>query len=84
MAIHRKREARRSVRQSGWITLEGGFATRICEVVDLSGTGAKIVIDDPTTLSNRIRLALSRDGRASRACEVVWVRGKSVGLRFTA
>jgi len=78
----KKRETRKSVRQPGWITLEGGFAARACVVEDLSGTGAKITIGDSNTLPAKLRLAFSRDARTGRACEVVWRRGKSVGVKF--
>jgi hypothetical protein len=82
MAATKKREARKSLHQSGWITLEGGFAARRCVVRDLSTTGAKITIDDPNMLPAKLRLAFSRDARTGRSCEVVWRRGKSVGIRF--
>ena len=36
----KKRAPRKSLRQSGWITLEGGFAARPCVVHDLSSAGA--------------------------------------------
>jgi hypothetical protein len=78
----KKREIRKSVRQSGWLTLEGGFAARQCVVQDMSATGAKITIDDPNMLPAKLRLALSRDARTGRPCEVVWRRGKSVGVKF--
>ena len=78
----RKREARKSVQQPGWIALEGGFAARPCVVQDLSGTGARITVDDPNVLQAKLRLALSRDARAGRNCEVVWRRGKTVGVKF--
>jgi hypothetical protein len=81
-AVTRKREARKSLHQSGWITLEGGFAARKCVVHDLSTTGAKITIDDPNMLPAKLRLAFTRDARTGRNCEVVWRRGKSVGIRF--
>src|SRR4051812_47460594 len=45
MALTEKREARKSIRQSGWITLDGGFAARPCTVLDLSSAGARISID---------------------------------------
>ncbi len=32
MALVKKREARKSVHQPGWITLDGGFAARPCVV----------------------------------------------------
>ena len=82
MAATKKREARKSLHQPGWITLEGGFAARQCVVQDLSATGAKIAIDDPNMLPARLRLAFSRDARTGRNCEVVWRRGKTAGIKF--
>jgi hypothetical protein len=77
-----KREARKSLHQSGWITLDGGFAARPCVVQDMSGAGAKITLDDSSALAGRLRLAFSRDARTGRYCEVIWRRGKSLGLKF--
>ena len=79
---NKKRQARKSLQQPGWITLDGGFAARRCVVRDMSTTGAKITIDDPNMLPAKLRLAFSRDARTGRRCEVVWRRGKSVGVRF--
>jgi hypothetical protein len=84
MALTKKRDVRRSVQQAGWITLEGGFAARQCNVLDLSATGAKIIVDDPQSVTAKVRLAFSRDARTGRACEVVWRRGKTLGVRFTS
>lgn len=81
-AAAKKREARKSIRQPGWITLDGGFAMRPCVVQDLSSTGAKITVDDSNVLPAKLRLALSRDARTGRNCEVVWRRGKSAGVKF--
>src|SRR6185437_4717422 len=78
----KKRPARKSLHQAGWITLEGGFAARQCVVKDMSATGAKVTIDDPNSLPAKLRLAFSRDARTGRRCEVVWRRGKSVGVKF--
>jgi hypothetical protein len=80
MAVAKKREARKSLRQSGWITLEGGFAARRCVVQDISTAGARITVDD--MLPANFRLAFSRDARTGRNCEVVWRRGKSTGVKF--
>ncbi len=81
-AAAKKRETRKSVQQPGWITLEGGFAARQCVVQDLSSTGAKVTVDDPNALPAKLRLAFSRDARTGRSCEVVWRRGKTVGVKF--
>jgi PilZ domain len=80
--VTKKREARKSLRQSGWITLDGGFAARPCMVQDMSASGAKITMDDSSALSGRLRLAFARDARTGRNCEVVWRRGKSLGVKF--
>jgi hypothetical protein len=77
-----KRESRKSVRQSGWITLDGGFAARPCEVLDLSKTGAKLVLGEAASLGPRLRLGFSRDARNGRNCEVVWRRGTTLGVKF--
>ena len=83
MAVTKKRDVRRSVQQAGWITLEGGFAARPCVVLDLSVSGAKIVLEDPASVTtSRIRLAFARDARTGRPAEVVWRRGKTLGIRF--
>ena len=80
--VTKKRDARKSVHQPGWITLDGGFAVRQCVVENMSTTGAKITVNDSGTLPARLRLATSRDTRTGRACEVVWRRGKSLGVKF--
>ena len=82
MAAAKKREARKSLQQPGWITLDGGFAARPCVVRDMSSTGAKITLDDPNVLPAKLRLAFARDARTGRNCEVVWRRGSSVGIKF--
>jgi hypothetical protein len=80
--VTKKRDARKSLRQPGWITLDGGFAARPCVVQDMSASGAKITVDDSSTLSGRVRLAFARDARTGRNCEVVWRRGKVLGVKF--
>jgi hypothetical protein len=82
VAANKKREARKSIQQPGWVTLDGGFAARQCVVQDLSSSGAKITVDDASVLTGRLRLAFSRDARTGRSCEVVWRRGKSLGVKF--
>jgi hypothetical protein len=77
-----KRDARRSVRQSGWITLDGGFAARPCEVIDLSTSGAKLTLAEAVSLGPKLRLAFSRDARTGRNCEVIWRRGTTIGVKF--
>jgi hypothetical protein len=78
----KKRAVRKSLRQPGWITLDGGFAKRACVVENLSSSGAKITVEDDNTLPAKLRLAFSRDARSGRPCEVVWRRGRVAGVKF--
>jgi hypothetical protein len=51
-------------------------------VLDLSSAGAKITVDDPQAVVAKMRLAFSRDTRTGRNCQVVWRRGKTLGVKF--
>ena len=82
MALTKKRDSRKLLGQSAWITLEGGFAARQCVVADISATGARLVLNDANSLPDRLRLAFARDARTGRTCQVVWRRGKSAGVKF--
>ena len=55
---------------------------RACVVEDLSASGAKLTVEDNNTLPAKLRLAFTRDARAGRPCEVVWRRGRTVGVKF--
>jgi hypothetical protein len=82
MAGTKKREVRKSLRQPGWITLDGGFAVRPCVVQNISSAGASITADDAGALPGTLRLAFARDARTGRNCQVVWRRGNSIGVKF--
>jgi len=82
MAAPKKRQARKSLKQPAWITLDGGFAVRHCLVQDISSAGARITIEEAAALPATIRLAFARDARTGHVCRVVWRRGSSVGLKF--
>jgi hypothetical protein len=82
MPVTKKRETRKLLGQTGWITLEGGFAARQCVVQDISSSGAKISVDDAASLPGIVRLAFSRDARTGHICQVIWRRGKSAGVKF--
>jgi hypothetical protein len=42
----------------------------------------KVTVDNPNTLPAKLKLAFSRDACTGRKCEVVWRRGKSIGIKF--
>lgn len=73
---------RRRHRQSAWITVDGEKADRECLVSDVSQGGAKIVIDAATRVEGRFGLALIPNHPKRQQCEVVWRRGKTLGIKF--
>jgi hypothetical protein len=63
-----------------------GTWRRSCVLLDVSQTGAKLEIDgSPDVLRAReFFLLLSSTGLAFRRCELVWVDGTQVGVKFTS
>jgi hypothetical protein len=74
-----KREVRRIRHQSAWITLNGLDASE-CEIMDISNNGAKIVPDGTRVIPAHFELAFAQGKR--HACEVVWRRGRMLGVKF--
>ena len=62
-----------------------GTWRRSCRLLDVSQSGAKLEVDgSPDVLRAReFFLLLSSTGLAFRRCELVWVDGSQVGVRFT-
>jgi hypothetical protein len=63
-----------------------GTWRRSCVLVDISETGAKLILDGPTDVL-RVKeffLLLSTTGLAFRRCELIWVEGSSVGVHFVS
>jgi len=62
-----------------------GTWRRSCILLDVSESGAKLEIDgSPEVLRAReFFLLLSSTGLAFRRCELVWVDGTQVGVKFT-
>jgi len=65
-------------RQSAWITLNGETPTE-CTVMDISKRGAKIVPEGLSAVPDCFDLVL---GDQKQACEVVWRRGRILGIKF--
>jgi hypothetical protein len=63
------RPARRRTNQPAWITVDGGFATRQCTVIDISEGGARLKVEDPQFIKPQFQLKLDRTspGRAARS-----------------
>jgi hypothetical protein len=68
------------------VTLMGidGTWRRSCILLDVSQSGAQLEIEgSPEVLKAReFFMSLSTTGLAFRRCELVWVQGAAVGIRF--
>ena len=55
-----------------------------CKLLDVSSTGARIEIEGTTDVlkAKEFFLILSSTGLAFRRCEMVWIDGTTVGIRF--
>lgn len=77
------REPRRQLNNRvAWITADDGATESECAVVDVSPGGAKIVTEVAFDVKDRLALTLLADHSKRHACEVVWRRGKTYGLKF--
>jgi hypothetical protein len=74
-----RKSTRRSINTRAWIRVEGGFAVRPCNVIDISDTGARLSIEGD--IPSSFALMLSRDSRG-RSARIKWRRGDKVGVVF--
>jgi hypothetical protein len=78
-----KREVRRMIRQqSAWI-MNGETITE-CQIMDISMRGAKIVRHGSSVVPARFELSFSPEDNNRQACEVIWRRGRMLGIKFVS
>jgi hypothetical protein len=77
-----RRASRREVGAKAWIRLDGGFAVRPCNVVDLSDTGVQITISAAETIPGMFTFLIARDAGVGRRARVKWRRGSQIGAEF--
>ena len=78
---HFEREVRRARRLSAWIVL-AGQENQQCQVLDISKNGAKLVVGTSSQVPEKFELAFVETATKRQACEVIWRRGKMIGVQF--
>lgn len=65
------------------VAIDGTWA-RACTMLDVSELGAKLKIEDSIENLNlkEFFLVLSTMGKAFRRCELAWINGDQIGVRF--
>ena len=76
------RKARRQLLTCSSIAVMANGAREECRFADISETGARLKVEDPSRLSDQFILILSERGKVMRRCDVIWRSAKQVGVRF--
>jgi PilZ domain len=77
-----KRDVRKKRRHGAWITFDNDIRSYECQVLDVSPGGAKLVADIDALVGASFRLSVAPDSLVRKPCEVVWRRGRQIGVKF--
>jgi PilZ domain len=81
-----KRERRGLVRRSrqhpSWITIDNDIRSYECRVLDVSANGAKLLADIDVPIGSKLRLSIVPHAIVRRECEIVWRKGRMIGVKF--
>jgi hypothetical protein len=55
-----------------------------CAIADISDSGARLMLESEQDLPPRFLLLLSARGSARRICRLIWQKGLSAGVEFSA
>jgi PilZ domain len=82
-AHHQRRRLQRRTRHHlSWISFDRSIKSFECEVMDISADGAKLTADIFAPIGSRFRLSAVPQAIVRRSCEVVWRKGRMIGVRF--
>jgi hypothetical protein len=76
-----KREVRRRRYQSAGITAHG-LTNHECRLSNLSQSGAELVVEVGDVLPSRFEIRLVPNSGRTKLWEVIWRRGKTIGVKF--
>jgi hypothetical protein len=80
----KRRSLRRGVCWNGLIFDDQGRIITQCFMMDVSASGAKLVLDAGINVPDSFVLTLARNAAVRRNCEVVWRAATSIGVCFVA
>ncbi len=73
---------RKSLKYPARIDAGDGSPPRDCVLIDVSETGARVILKKPDDVPEQFTLLLGTQGAAPRHCRVVWREGPELGLEF--
>jgi PilZ domain len=80
--VERRRSIREQVQIPAWIDACDGSQLRSCAIVDVSESGARIMVSSPALLPKDFWLVLTKDGMKRRLCRMVWCTDTQVGVKY--
>lgn len=83
MQANRRSHARHRVLKEGIVSFNRDCSTMPCQIRDISATGAKLRIDDPSRLPRHFHLHIPMDG-VKYAVEVRWLKSPVCGVQFAS
>jgi hypothetical protein len=75
-------ESRDKAETKAWIRFDNGFSVRPCLLAALSGSGVRLVVNEPHAVAGQFRLLFKRDAALGRRCRVKWRSGSEIGAEF--
>src|SRR5688572_23635583 len=78
----KRRCHRQSLKYPAKIDVGDGTPLRHCVLVDISATGARVIVEKPDQIPNRFSLLLAAEHGTRRRCKVVWREANQLGLEF--
>lgn len=73
---------RKDLQWEGVVASVDGTALCRCKMVNISTSGAKLVVEASEKVPDHFVLVLSHNATVRRKCDVMWRSGSSVGVRF--
>lgn len=78
----KRKDHRQPLKYPAKIDLGDGAPHLPCELMDVSVSGARIIVEDQSKLPDRFILLLAAEHGTMRRCKVIWREDNSLGLEF--
>ena len=82
MSRNQRKANRQPLQQPAFIDAGDGSSPRQCTVMDISKTGARILMNAANVLPAEFSMAMTRYGNVRRHCHVTWHSDGEMGVVF--
>ena len=82
MTFRMRQDPRSKIDRPAWISIGDGQPLLNCTVIDISKSGAKLVLEGADEVPNNFSLWMSRRGQPRYACRLAWSGQNTIGVDF--